>query len=112
MINSASNSLIRVIGDYGVTLPRNAIEWRVCYNPQGSPGQPGQHILHGQVTQLVTDGIVSWFLLGDHQTIFFGHKANFEPDKEESDPSLPKLPRKHISKPITDPKLIALAMQD
>lgn len=102
------NSLIGLLSTYGLTLPRNAIEWRVCRNLEGQPGISGHHILHGLVTQLLTDGIVCWFLLGDHETLFFGHESNFVPANDQ----IERPARKHSSKPITDPKLIALAMQD
>lgn len=99
------NTVTSLMSRYGITLPRNAIEWRVAFNPEGTAGQPGIHILHGQVTELLTDGLVSWFLLGDHQTIFFGHKENFEPEIPE-----PK-PRTFGPRPLS-PKLQALALLD
>lgn len=100
--------LFQLLRQYSITLPQNAIEWRVCLNLEKEIGISGQHILHGLVTQLLTDGIVCWFLLGDHETLFFGHESNFEPANDQ----IERPARKHSSKPITDPRLIALAMED
>lgn len=96
---SPQNSLIRVLGQYNLTLPKNAIEWRVCFDPGGHAGVTGTHGLHGTVTELITDGIVSWFLLGDHETLFFGHHGNFEPE--------PAPPSKRQPKPLK-PELLAM----
>lgn len=79
----ANFAFVKIIGHYGISLPKNAIEWRLCRNSDNEIGIVGNHSIHGLVTHLITDGIVSWFLLGDHETLFFGHASNFEPSVEE-----------------------------
>lgn len=80
----AQNDLIRVMERYRLTLPRNAAEWRVAYGPNGSNifgDMPG--ITNGKVRLLCTDGLMAWFLLGDGETVLWGHLANLVVEKEE-----------------------------
>ena len=71
---SRSDSLIRVCARFGLTLPKNAMEWRV-------PTEPARGKLSNfnmEVELLCTDGIVAWF--GTNDKPFFGHLAAFEPN--------------------------------
>jgi hypothetical protein len=71
-------ALLRVMETHGLTLPRNAIEWRY------GGLRHGTHTALGYgVRLLATDGVVAWFLLGDDVTTMFGHLSNFEETKEE-----------------------------
>jgi hypothetical protein len=79
-LNDPNDKLIACLSEYQITLPRNAIEWRLCY-AEGDEPLIGEHILHGLVRCLMTDGVVAWFLLGDHETLFFGHLSNFESER-------------------------------
>lgn len=96
-LTSPNNPLISVLEEFGITLPANAVEWRVCgsklpavgaHRDIATPVQHigrfilGEHFLHGTVSMLATDGVVAWFLLGDHKTVFFGHVRNFKPEVE------------------------------
>lgn len=74
----AGFSLLRLISLHNLTLPSNAIEWRGKDYVKGA--------LKGLISTvylIATDGIVAWFLLGDKETPFFGHLANFEEAKED-----------------------------
>lgn len=76
------NDIVDVLEAYGLTLPRNAIEWRV---PRDSDNQLfyGKHTaLRCHVTLLLTDGVVCWFLLGDGLTLLHGHLSNFDRERE------------------------------
>jgi len=67
-----------VMEQHGLTLPRNAIEWR------WGALRVGTHTALGFTVRLLcTDGVVAWFLLGDGVTTMFGHLTNFEETKEE-----------------------------
>jgi len=70
---SEGAELIALLAKHGLTLPRNAIEWR------DGKGVLGTHTALGfQVRLLCTDGVCAWFLLGDDVTTLFGHLSNFE----------------------------------
>ena len=76
--------LIDLLGRFNLTLPRNAIEWRVS-------GKSGTHTALGfTVKMLCTDGVVAWFLLGNGVTTMFGHLSNFEEAKEQREASASK----------------------
>lgn len=83
------NSLIRILAEYNLTLPRNAHEWRVPVEPESG------YILGVTTTSvklLCTDGILGWFTWDDGQVIL-GHMQRWEADKEEKErkPALTKL---------------------
>jgi len=79
-------SILPVLERYNLTLPKNAIEWRVAM-------KHGSHSVYvGAVTLLLTDGVLGWYLLGD-ETCFLGHLGNFTEDEEEKAPSEAQGPR-------------------
>lgn len=87
--NAKEVALLSVMEQHGLTLPRNAIEWRY--------GQlkVGTHTALGFTVRLLcTDGVVAWFLLGDGVTTMFGHLTNFEETKEEREASVPRAKQK------------------
>jgi hypothetical protein len=74
---SRSDSLIRVCAKFGLTLPKNAMEWRV-------PTEPARGKLPSfncEAELLCTDGIVAWFAVNGKP--FFGHLAAFDANKKE-----------------------------
>lgn len=83
-VQARSDSLIRVCAGFGLTLPKNAMEWRV-------PTKPARGKLPSfncEAELLCTDGIVAWFAVDGKP--FFGHLAAFAvnaPPKAESKPS-------------------------
>ncbi len=81
------DSLVRIMTTYGITLPANAIEWRVKEAKGTLPA------FNYSVTLLVTDGILGWFLLGDGETLFYGHLAAFVPDEKEKVYKGPRKPK-------------------
>lgn len=85
---SPGDWLIATLGQYGFVLPANAIEWR-AKRVKGSLPSLSIH----SATLLATDNIVAYFVLGDDTTLFYGHLAAFEPDKEEKEPK-PRKERK------------------
>ena len=94
---------------YGITLPKNAIEWRV-------PPEPQSGYIRGittcSISLLLTDGIVGWFAYDDGTTLF-GHMQHFERDKETKE-RIAKAsagPRKHSKKPL-NPNIQADIDQD
>lgn len=77
--------LIEVMGRYALTLPRNAAEWRVAYGKDGQDVRGElRGIVMGEVRLLCTDGVVAWFVLGDGETVLFGHLGNLVVSKPES----------------------------
>lgn len=69
--------VIDVMKRYAITLPANAIEWRV-WN-----GRKGSHpLFNTPIALLLTDGVVAWYLL-DSGVPFFGHLSNFTEDEPE-----------------------------
>lgn len=75
---SRDNFLIATLEQYRFVLPANAIEWRARRTKGSSPS-----LNLSSVTLLATDGIVAYFVLGDDETLFYGHLAAFEEDKAE-----------------------------
>jgi hypothetical protein len=104
-------SVLEVMKAFNLTLPSNAIQWRVARRSDGNGGSipfiPGTHPLYeGRVTALLTDGIVAFFAIGERldseSPIFFGHLANLtpdEPEKSERDGS-PKKPREETKRQL------------
>lgn len=85
---SRSDSLIRVCAEFGLTLPKNAMEWRV-------PTEPARGKLSSfncEAELLCTDGIVAWFAVNGKP--FFGHLAAFDANKKESDAKSKSKPSK------------------
>lgn len=83
----AQDGLIDLMARYRLTLPRNAADWRRAYGKDGADvtGElPG--IASGKVKLLCTDGLLAWFLLGDGETVLWGHLANFVEDKPDKQP--------------------------
>ncbi len=80
----SQDDLIRVMETYGLTLPRNAQEWRVSRDAHGERIK-GElvGILVGQVEVLCTDGLLAYFLLGNGETVIYGHLANLKVNKPE-----------------------------
>ncbi len=74
---SKDDAIVRVMTTYGITLPANAIEWRVKETKGTLPS------FNYSVMLLATDGILGWFLLGDGETLFYGHLKAFVPDEKE-----------------------------
>lgn len=72
---SRDDALIRAVAQHGLTLPRNAVEWRVDSRKGTLNG------LNLCVRLICTDGVVAWALTGDERT-FFCHLSNFVEDKE------------------------------
>lgn len=78
--NAREEALLAVMQRYGITLPRNAPEWRV-------PTEPTRGSITGiaeGATLVCTDGIVGWFRIGTEETEFrllFGHLQHFVSDK-------------------------------
>lgn len=101
---NASDNLVARMQQLRFVLPRNAIEWRTADGLGQLPG-----ILRGAVRLVATDGILAIFVLGDGETTFEGHLANFVRDEEPKDEGkrtvAPRGPR--VSK-----KLLALAEED
>jgi hypothetical protein len=87
----AGDSLMRMLEKFSLTLPANAIEWRV----KNLVGRLPQ--FNKSVTLLLTDGIVAWFLLDD-QTPFFGHLAAFEERRASREKDMTPSIRKPKSK--------------
>lgn len=75
---SRDNFLIATLERYRFVLPANAIEWRAKRDRGTIPS-----LNLSSVTLLATDGIVAYFVLGDDETLFFGHLAAFEKDEAE-----------------------------
>lgn len=73
-----SNSLIAVLSQYNLTLPRNAHEWRVPSEPQSGYISG---ITNTSVKLLCTDGILGWFTWDDG-TVILGHMQYWEPSIE------------------------------
>lgn len=76
-----NNSLIRVLAQHNLTLPRNAHEWRV-------PPEPTSGYILGitstEVTLLCTDGVLGWFAWDNGQVIL-GHMQRWEETKEKTE---------------------------
>lgn len=68
--------LVDVLREHGLTLPKDAIAWRVKSVVGNIP------TLDLQCRLILTNGVVAWFILGNG-TPFFGHLDNFKPDKVE-----------------------------
>lgn len=66
-----SDKLIQVCAAYGLTLPKNAMEWRT---PQAQT-RGALPSFNCEAELLCTDGIVAWFEVGGRP--FFGHLAAF-----------------------------------
>lgn len=115
-LSNPNNPLISVLSEFGITLPANAVEWRVAGPKLPAVGEHrdlctpvqhlgrfvlGTHFLHGTVSMLATDGVVAWFLLGDHSTVFFGHVRNFVPQEEPKAffprPKVPQLSKRILA---------------
>lgn len=72
-----SDSLVAVLCQFNLTLPRNAHEWRVPPEPESG------YILgvtHTSVRLLCTDGILGWFAWDDGSVIL-GHMQRWEKDE-------------------------------
>lgn len=83
-----SDKLIRVCAEFGLTLPKNAMEWRV-------PTEPARGKLPSfncEAELLCTDGIVAWFAVNGKP--FFGHLAAFDANKKESEAKSKSKPSK------------------
>lgn len=80
--SSRDDALISILRDFNLTLPRNAMEWRV---PLEETRGYIQGITIGSVRLLCTDGIVAWFGHSDGSTLF-GHMQHFVADREASPP--------------------------
>lgn len=74
----ADEGILTIMLRHGLTLPSNAIEWRAKAYIKGALTP-----LFSRVFLIATDGVVAWFLLGDRETLFFGHLSNFVEEKEE-----------------------------
>jgi len=85
---SRSDKLIRVCADFGLTLPKNAMEWR-CPQDATRGTLPS---FNCEAELLCTDGIVAWFAVGGKP--FFGHLAAFDANKKESDAKSKSKPSK------------------
>ena len=97
------NALMDVMQKHKLTLPRNQAEWRVASGPDGEDLR-GElvGILVGEVKVLCTDGLLAYFLLGDGETVVYGHLANLKAAKREDGgprraDGKPKAPRKGVS---------------
>lgn len=93
----AQDDLVGVLARYRITLRASgSADWRVTYGKNGERllGElPG--IVVGSVTCLCTDGLLAWFLLGDGETLLFGHWDNFaEAKKEPGERRAPKRAKK------------------
>lgn len=77
------NALMECMARYKLTLPRNQAEWRVACGPKGEDIR-GElvGILVGEVRVLCTDGLLAYFLLGDGETVVWGHLGNLVVRKE------------------------------
>lgn len=73
-------ALLSVMARHRITLPRNAIEWRV---PVEKTTGYIQGITLGSVELLCTDGIVAWFGFSDGTTLF-GHMQHFVTDVKKT----------------------------
>lgn len=71
-------SLIGVLREHNLTLPRNAYEWRV-------PPEPEAGYIRGitqtSVRLLCTDGVLGWFAW-DNGEVILGHMQHWEPLRE------------------------------
>lgn len=70
------DSMVACMERHGITLPRNAVEWRTDSRKGELRG------LSLRVHLLCTDGVVAWALTGDEK-VFFCHLSNFVEDKPE-----------------------------
>lgn len=85
LARGAQDDLIGVMARYNLTLPRNAAEWRVAYGKDGQDVRGElRGIVTGEVRLLCTDGVVAWFVLGDGETVLFGHLGNLVVSKPEA----------------------------
>lgn len=79
--DAASTALMTVMQKHGFVIPaKRQAEWRAV-NEKGSIPSLGI----STAVLLATDGIVAYFLLGDDETLFFGHLAAFEPREARKD---------------------------
>jgi hypothetical protein len=76
-----NDKLIATCAAYGLTLPKNAMEWR-CPTGETRGTLPS---FNCEAELLCTDGIVAWFAVGGKP--FFGHLAAFVPNEEEKAPT-------------------------
>lgn len=103
-------TMIQLMAAYGLTLPSNAIEWRIQWDEVAKlPPRGKLKPLFAKVYCLATDGVVAWFLLADRATLFHGHLGNFERERAET---TSRQPAAKASKPLLSAKAKALAEID
>lgn len=98
--------VIEIMRAHKLTLPTNAIEWRVPRTADGQPLKGSHSVFEGTITVLLTDGVLAWCAIGLVEPgcpVFLGHLANLELDKPERE-TRPLTPRQQ--------KLNSLANED
>jgi len=76
--DGASTALMEMMKKYAFVIPaRRQADWRAADAKGAVPS------LNLACRLVATDGVVAYFVLGDEETLFYGHLANFVEDKPE-----------------------------